>query len=158
MSRARCTSGGRGSGSPEVLFQRVRHVDAAPAFGEAGGFDEDLFCYSEDTDLFIKIRLLGYRCVWPPRPSCITRGRWDAGHCESGKNLSGGAESDRHIVALLSDIVDYLQLVIFRARYMFLMPALIGGAERNYRASASPSGWRSVFLGKAEGRPIYFPC
>lgn len=36
------------------------------AFVEAGGFDESLFCYSEDTDLFVKIRLLGYRCVLAP--------------------------------------------------------------------------------------------
>lgn len=33
------------------------------AFEEAGGFDESFFCYSEDTDLFVKIRLLGYKCV-----------------------------------------------------------------------------------------------
>jgi len=34
------------------------------AFIEAGGFDEGFFCYSEDTDLFIRIRLLGYKCAF----------------------------------------------------------------------------------------------
>lgn len=37
------------------------------AFEEAGGFDEGFFCYSEDTDLFLRIRLLGWACVMAER-------------------------------------------------------------------------------------------
>lgn len=33
------------------------------AFQEADGFDERFFCYSEDTDLFLKIRILGWNTV-----------------------------------------------------------------------------------------------
>lgn len=36
------------------------------AFLEAGGFDEDYFCYFEDVDLGFRLRLLGYRCRYVP--------------------------------------------------------------------------------------------
>ncbi len=44
------------------------------AFDEAGGFDEGFFCYSEDTDLFIRLRLLGYRCAVADRAVVYHRG------------------------------------------------------------------------------------
>lgn len=34
---------------------------------EAGGFDEDYFCYSEDVDLGFRMRLAGHRCLYVPR-------------------------------------------------------------------------------------------
>lgn len=36
------------------------------AFLEAGGFDEDFFCYIEDVDLGFRMRLLGHRCLYVP--------------------------------------------------------------------------------------------
>ena len=36
------------------------------AFLEAGGFDEDFFCYVEDVDIGFRLRLLGYRCLYVP--------------------------------------------------------------------------------------------
>lgn len=36
------------------------------AFIEAGGFDEDFFCYAEDVDLGFRLRLLGHRCLYIP--------------------------------------------------------------------------------------------
>ena len=36
------------------------------ALQEAGGFDEDYFCYMEDVDLGFRLRLLGYSCVLVP--------------------------------------------------------------------------------------------
>jgi GT2 family glycosyltransferase len=36
------------------------------AFFEAGGFDEDYFCYFEDVDLGFRLRLLGYGCRYVP--------------------------------------------------------------------------------------------
>ncbi|WP_434130426.1 glycosyltransferase family 2 protein [Methylocaldum sp. GT1BB] len=35
-------------------------------FLEAGGFDEDYFCYVEDVDLGFRMRLAGYRCLYVP--------------------------------------------------------------------------------------------
>jgi GT2 family glycosyltransferase len=32
-------------------------------FLEAGGFDEDFFCYCEDVDLGFRLRLLGHKCI-----------------------------------------------------------------------------------------------
>jgi len=36
------------------------------AVSEAGGFDEDYFCYAEDVDLGFRLRLLGYRSWYEP--------------------------------------------------------------------------------------------
>jgi N-acetylglucosaminyl-diphospho-decaprenol L-rhamnosyltransferase len=44
------------------------------AFHEAGGFDESFFCYSEDTDLFLRIRLLGHGCALAGRAVVYHRG------------------------------------------------------------------------------------
>jgi GT2 family glycosyltransferase len=33
---------------------------------QAGGFDEDFFCYIEDVDLGFRLRLLGHRCLYVP--------------------------------------------------------------------------------------------
>jgi len=35
-------------------------------FLEVGGFDEDYFCYAEDIDLGLRLRLRGYRCLRVP--------------------------------------------------------------------------------------------
>jgi GT2 family glycosyltransferase len=35
-------------------------------FLDAGGFDEDYFCYAEDIDLGFRLRLLGHRCLYVP--------------------------------------------------------------------------------------------
>jgi GT2 family glycosyltransferase len=36
------------------------------AFYKVGGFDEDYFCYFEDVDLCIRLRLAGFRCMYIP--------------------------------------------------------------------------------------------
>jgi GT2 family glycosyltransferase len=36
------------------------------ALVEVGGFDENLFCYIEDSDLGFRLRLRGYRCLYVP--------------------------------------------------------------------------------------------
>ena len=36
------------------------------AFFDAGGFDQQYFCYLEDVDLGFRLRLLGYRCLYVP--------------------------------------------------------------------------------------------
>ena len=36
------------------------------AFIGIGGFDEDFFCYFEDTDLSFRLRLVGHRCLYVP--------------------------------------------------------------------------------------------
>lgn len=51
---------------------------------EAGGFDEDFFCYVEDVDLGFRLRLAGHRCLYIP--SSVAR------HVGSG--TTGGQHSD----------------------------------------------------------------
>jgi len=53
------------------------------AFVAAGGFDEDFFCYFEDTDLAFRLRLAGQRCLYVPAAVVHHVG-----------SASAGAESD----------------------------------------------------------------
>ena len=54
------------------------------AWEEAGGFDEEFFCYFEDVDLAFRMRLLGHRCLFVP--SAVAR--------HIGAITSGGQQSD----------------------------------------------------------------
>jgi GT2 family glycosyltransferase len=60
-----------------VLYRR-------DVFLEAGGFDEDYFCYFEDVDLGFRLRLLGHRCLLVP----------EARVYHQGSATSGGRHSD----------------------------------------------------------------
>jgi GT2 family glycosyltransferase len=53
------------TGAPDVFIPSgCAALVRRSVFFEAGGFDQGFFCYSEDTDLFIKIRLLGWKCAF----------------------------------------------------------------------------------------------
>ena len=43
-------------------------------FDNVGGFDSDYFIYDDDTDLSLRVRLLGYRIVYVPSAVVIHRG------------------------------------------------------------------------------------
>jgi GT2 family glycosyltransferase len=43
-------------------------------FLEAGGFDEDYFCYMEDVDLGFRLRLRGHRCLYVPDAVILHKG------------------------------------------------------------------------------------
>ncbi len=45
----------------------------------AGGFDEDFFCYFEDTDLAFRLRLAGERCLYVPDAVALHAGSVTAG-------------------------------------------------------------------------------
>ena len=49
--------------SPCAAAALYRHS----ALHEAGGFDEDYFCYVEDVDLGFRLRLAGHHCLYVPR-------------------------------------------------------------------------------------------
>ena len=54
------------------------------AWVEAGGFDEDFFCYFEDIDLAFRMQLMGYRCLFVPSAVAY----------HIGSVTSGGQQSD----------------------------------------------------------------
>ena len=83
-----------GHGAPvPSLPERIREVFSPCAAAalyrrsmliEAGGFDEDYFCYVEDVDLGFRLRLRGHRCLYVPTSV--------AHHVGSG--TTGGQRSD----------------------------------------------------------------
>lgn len=58
----------RGVKKPKEVFSAcaAAALYRAEALTEAGGFDEDFFCYFEDVDLGFRLRLLGHRCLLVP--------------------------------------------------------------------------------------------
>jgi GT2 family glycosyltransferase len=65
-----------GHGCPDcAAYQQPREIFSACAAAalyrthdvlQAGGFDEDFFCYAEDVDLGFRLRLRGHRCLYVP--------------------------------------------------------------------------------------------
>ena len=70
----------RGWGEPASRYDALEEVSAASGaclaisrelFGRLGGFDERLFLYFEDTDLSLRARLAGHRCVAVPDATVV---------------------------------------------------------------------------------------
>ena len=66
----------RGMGASRKLYDDMDEVDAVSGAGFAirrelfeilGGFDEDFFIYMEETDLSLRARLNGWKCIYVPR-------------------------------------------------------------------------------------------
>jgi GT2 family glycosyltransferase len=49
-------------------------LDRRSAWEQAGGFDEDFFCYLEDVDLGFRLRLLGWEARHVPQALCYHAG------------------------------------------------------------------------------------
>jgi len=86
------------------------------AFEEAGGFDEDFFCYTEDVDLGFRLRLLGHRCLYVPS-SVIHH----AGSASAGKKSDFSIyHGHRNLVWTFFKNMPFSLLVIYLPQHLFL--------------------------------------
>jgi len=90
---------------------------------ETGLFDRDFFAYSEDTDLALRGRLLGWRCVFAPRAAVYHHYSSTAGKVSAFKVFH--AERNRIWILLRYLPPAYVALspAYTLARYLFLAPA-----------------------------------
>ena len=67
---------GRGMGQKRDSYPKVEEITAISGasfcirskyFNQIGGFDQDFFLYMEDTDLSLRMRLVGHRCLYVPQ-------------------------------------------------------------------------------------------
>ncbi len=88
------TSKQRGHGQPPERFSQSEEVlfpsgSAAlyrrAMLEEIGGFDEDFFLYSEDTDLGLRARWAGWKCLYVPEAVVEHRYSHSAGHASPQK-------------------------------------------------------------------------
>lgn len=84
MGHGMAVSGSSGSEREVFSLCAAAVLYRRSALLEAGGFDEDYFCYIEDVDLGFRLRLAGHRCLYVPQSV--------AHHIGSG--TTGGQNSD----------------------------------------------------------------
>ncbi|HUT53224.1 MAG TPA: glycosyltransferase family 2 protein [bacterium] len=125
------------------------------AFVKAGGFDEGMFCYSEDTDLFIRIRLLGFRCVMARRAAVY--------HLGGGGTLGVVSPEkiylvERNRIAILMRYYPIILIILSPAatawRYIALLLALMRGLaarRRTMKNDLGPGGGRLRLLWRCAG-------
>ena len=108
------------------------------AWEEAGGFDEDYFCYFEDVDLAFRLRLLGYRCLFVP--TAVAR--------HIGSVTSGGQQSDFSVYYGHRNLVwTYIKNMPGYAFWLFLPLHLAMNLATLLWFSAS-GRWRIIFKAK----------
>jgi GT2 family glycosyltransferase len=109
------------------------------AIEEAGGFDEDFFAYGDDADLGVRIRLLGWDCLYAPDAKVIHRHSSTAGRFSPQKVY--WVERNRLWLAFKSFPLPLLLLSPLLTIYRWswnLVGALLGrGPAGNFRRQAS---------------------
>ncbi len=109
----------RGAGRPVGDYAQPVEVDAVSGaafairrqvFEELGGFDERFFMYVEDTDLSLRARLAGYRCLYVP--AAVIKHDYRPAY---SPNKAFYLERNRHLMLLKN---------LTRATYLRLLPGL----------------------------------
>lgn len=112
----------RGANRPRTDYLVACEVDAVSGaafairravFEELGGFDEQFFMYVEDTDLSLRARLAGYRCVYVP--DAVVEHDY---HPAYSPAKAFYLERNRHLMLLKN---------VSRAMYVRMLPGLLLG-------------------------------
>lgn len=116
-------------------------------FERLGRFDEDFFCYYEETDLCWRIRMLGLRCVYEPAATVYHLGSFSFGKASARKIY---LQTRNRIRACLQNL-DWIHALRFVAAEAVVGACVIAGsaATPKYRdyAGAYARAWLDVLLG-----------
>lgn len=109
----------RGANQPREHYRRMIEVDAVSGaafairrslFEELGGFDERFFMYVEDTDLSLRARLAGHRCLYVP--DAVVRHDYRPSY---SPHKAFYLDRNRHLMLLKN---------LRRSTYLHMLPAL----------------------------------
>ena len=146
----------RGHRQPADLFSRLEDVLLPSASAalyrramleEIGGFDEDFFLYSEDTDLGLRARWAGWRCLYAPGAVVDHRYSHSAGRASPLKAYY--VERNRLFLVVKNFPAASLAKTPFAAlsRYRWHVALMRGGrgAAAEFRAEGN-SAWKLVLF------------
>jgi GT2 family glycosyltransferase len=106
---------------------------------EIGWFDEDFFLYCEDTDLGLRARWAGWRCVYAPQAVVVHRYSGTAG--ASSKLKAGFVERNRLWAAIKSFPLPLLLLVPLASLARYLWQVVAIRRNRGLAAAFVKSGY-----------------
>jgi GT2 family glycosyltransferase len=119
----------------------------AALFDRVGRFDEEFFCYYEETDLCWRIRMLGLRCVYEPNATVYHLGSFTFGNASARKVY---LQTRNRIRSCLQNL-DWTHALQFLAAEAVVGSSIIVGSAAivKYRdfAGAYARAWLDVFLG-----------
>lgn len=139
---------GRFSQPAEVLFPSASAALYRRAMlDEIGGFDEDFFLYSEDTDLGLRARWAGWKCLYAPRAVVDHRYSHSAGRASPLKAYY--VERNRLFVVVKNFPASALPgaKIATLARYAWHVVSILKGrgAAAQFRAEGH-SAWKLVLF------------
>lgn len=118
------------------------------AIEEAGLFDEDFFCYCEDTDLGLRLRLLGWEAVYAPQAVAYHRYSESAGKYSAFKAYH--IERNHFWVLIKNYPAKYVLLspLLTVSRYFYQLLSVLRrrGATAAYAQSASAAALALTLL------------
>lgn len=117
------------------------------AFEEAGGFDEDLFLYCEDTDLGLRLRWLGWTARYEPRAVVWHRYSQTSGAASERKAWYVERNRLRLVIKTFPAAWVFASFFYSLARYAWHLVAMIAGkGKASELRDAGGAGWRLPWL------------
>lgn len=141
-------------GSQEVRLKKKFEILAASSgcsiirrtvFSHAGGFDEDYFIYDDDTDLSLRVRLLGHRIIFVPSAVVIHRGGILRG--VSGRMLYHSSKNRMHTAIKNYELKNMWWRFSFLTFFTFMLSIGFFATKKTEEGKATLKGVTSTIKG-----------